>query len=581
MRPRPLRALATMVAAAALLCANPAAAQSGNSQSRASFSLSSSRVATTHESPAIYLTYRRLDHLDFRIYRVSNPVAFLAGLKDPHQLGSEEPLVDQEPTTLERIADWKADWRSRIRSFFRAQFTHDYRQARRQQLDRNAVVLRRTINVNSFAQVPLLNRSLLVTSWREMLPSMRDADVRRIPIDVKQPGMYVVEAVLPPHRAYTIVIVSDIGLITKAAPGQVLAYTADRTSGKPLAGCDIRVLTQQKSIASGTTGADGVFNARFTDPLSDDVITVARCGEQTTATDPGSWYLHDPTRELVGYVYTDKPIYRPGHTVHVKAFLRWRAHGALGPFDAKDIELRVSDITDKVIFRQHRTVDAFDAITGDIPLSTGAALGYYSIAVVTGDETASGSFEVQEYRKPEFGVRSRPPDRFIGQERQARVAIDARYYFGQPVANARVAWVAHRQPYYSPLRGSDEKPDGGGGYWWGEDQALQGTARLDANGKAEILVPMAVDERGNDYTLRIEARVTDASSREVSGKAVVHATYGDFLIASSIDAYVLRPGGRVTLTVRAVDYVGNPQASRRIEIAVGRRQRNANWDSAE
>ena len=30
------------------------------------------------------------------------------GLKDPHQLGSETPLVDQEPTTLERIASWKA-----------------------------------------------------------------------------------------------------------------------------------------------------------------------------------------------------------------------------------------------------------------------------------------------------------------------------------------------------------------------------------------------------------------------------------------------------------------------------------------
>ena len=183
-------------------------------------------------------------------------------------------------------------------------------------------------------------------------------------------------------------------------------------------------------MASGVTGADGVFNARFNDPVSDDVITVAACGEETTATDPGSWYLHDPTRELVGYVYTDKPIYRPGHTVHVKAFLRWRSHGALLPFDGKDVELRVSDITDKVIVRQRLAVDAFGAITGDIPLSTGAALGYYSIAVVSGDETASGSFEVQEYRKPEFEVRVTPAERFVVQEGQARVAIDARYTSG-------------------------------------------------------------------------------------------------------------------------------------------------------
>ena len=127
-------AIVTLAIAASWLPAAAAAQSPLPSETRAAFSLSSSRVASSRETPAIYLTYRRLDHLDFRVYRVNDPVTFLAGLKDPHQLGSEEPLVDQEPTTLERIADWKAAWRWRIRSFFRGQFTHDYRQARRQQL---------------------------------------------------------------------------------------------------------------------------------------------------------------------------------------------------------------------------------------------------------------------------------------------------------------------------------------------------------------------------------------------------------------------------------------------------------------
>ena len=35
-------------------------------------------------------------------------------------------------------------------------------------------------------------------------------------------------------------------------------------------------------------------------------------------------------------IYTDKPIYRPGHTVHVKAILRWRQMDALAPFDRPD-----------------------------------------------------------------------------------------------------------------------------------------------------------------------------------------------------------------------------------------------------
>ena len=47
--------------------------------------------------------------LDFRVYRVDDPLKFFAGLRDPHALGSEEPVVPQERTLLERIARWKAD----------------------------------------------------------------------------------------------------------------------------------------------------------------------------------------------------------------------------------------------------------------------------------------------------------------------------------------------------------------------------------------------------------------------------------------------------------------------------------------
>jgi len=277
-------AISSVVVCLLGLGATRAAAQDRNSpeDTRPSFSLSTSAIVTSRETPAIYLTFRRLDHLDFRVYKINDPVKFLAGLKDPHQLGSEEPIVSQVPTLLERVADWKSAWRWRVRNFFRTQFTWDYRHVRRQQMDQQTVVQRRTVNVNTFAQVPLLNPSQLVTSWREILPPLRDADVRRIPIDVKKPGMYVVEAVLPPHMAYTVVIVSDIGLVTKASPGQVLLYAADRNTGKPVSGCDARVLHNQKVLASGQTGADGVLDVRFAEAATDDVVAVGSHAAQVT-----------------------------------------------------------------------------------------------------------------------------------------------------------------------------------------------------------------------------------------------------------------------------------------------------------
>ena len=510
------------------LAATRAAAgdQDSPEDTRPSFSLSTSAIVTSRETPAIYLTFRRLDHLDFRVYRVNDPMKFLAGLKDPHQLGSEEPIVSQVPTLLERVADWKSEWRWRVRNFFRTQFTWGYRHARRQQMDQQTVVQRRTVNVNTFAQVPVLNASQLVTSWREILPPRRDADVRRIPIDVKQPGMPSSRPCCRRtwrtrrHRL-------DIGLVTKASPGQVLLYAADRNTGKPVSGCNARRCCTTRRCSRRPDGRRRRARRAFRRSRDRRRVAVATCGDQVTATDPGSYYMNSPARELVGCIYTDKPIYRPGHTVHIKGLLRWRSHGALVPFDAPDAEVRISDTTDKAIFRQRRKVDSFGGITADLPLSAGVALGGYSVAVLVGDDAASGSFEVQEYRKPEFEVRAMPTDKFVVQDGEAHVTITARYYFGQPVSGGRVAWVAHRQPYFSPLRWSDEEPGEGGDYWWGgEEQALEGTARLDASGKADLSIPIDVDERGNDYSLRIEARVTDPSSRQVSGFTTVNAMYG-------------------------------------------------------
>ena len=60
----------------------------------------------------------------------------------------------------------------------------------------------------------------------------------------------------------------------------------------------------------------------------------------------------------------------------------------------------------------------------------------------------------------------------------------------------------------------------------------EGTLRLDADGKAQIRIPLAVDENGRDFSARIEAQVTDAANREVSGRTIVHATFGSFLLSA-------------------------------------------------
>ena len=265
---------------------------------RTAFSLSSSEVFTSKETPSFYLTFQHLTRLDFRVYRVRDPVTFFSGLRDPHELGSEERPVPTERSWIERLADWKRRQRNNIRSFFRDQVSYDYRAQRRASRDRTVIAQRVTLNTATFAQVPLLNPDQLVTAWRELLPDRRDAEMRRVPLDVKDPGVYVVEAVSGVLRAYTIVIVSDTGLLTKAAPGQMFVFAANRLTGEPQPDCNVTLLANQKVIVTGTTDADGVLDAVLPSEKAEDLVAIARCGAQIAASDPGSWYLSQPTRQL-------------------------------------------------------------------------------------------------------------------------------------------------------------------------------------------------------------------------------------------------------------------------------------------
>ncbi|MFN7915295.1 MAG: MG2 domain-containing protein [Vicinamibacterales bacterium] len=551
----------------ALGAAYPAAAQE---ETKPAFSIATSHIFTTKEKPAISLTHRQVNHLDFRVYRVNDTFAFFEKLKDAHELGSEEPIVEQEQTWLERIAAWKSARRSEVRGFVRRQFSPTYRQVRNASKDTEQVVLRRALDVNSFAQVPLLNQSQLVTSWRELLPLVRDSEYRRVPLELDKPGIYVVEAVNPPLRAYTVVIVSDIGLVTKTAPGQLLVFAANRFSGDPVPGCKVRVLADQQAVGDGVTAADGTFTATVDAQEPDSLVTVADCNGQAAATDPGTFTITNATRDLVGYTYTDRPIYRPGHTVHYRSVLRWREKDALVPLTERAVEVSIVDGDEKVLKRERKTLDEFGSVSGDFTIPATASLGYYVVRVDSGDKSATGSFEVQEYRKPEFDVGVRPATPRERQGGQATLTITARYYFGQPVAGGAVKYVVHHQPYFSPIRFLDSGEEDSGDQYYGDggDAAFEGTATLDAQGSAQVQVPLDEDENGRDYTARVEAHVTDTSGREVQGAASVVATYGRFILIANSDRYVYAPGATATVRVRAVDYTGVAQPNTRVHVVL-------------
>ena len=177
--------------------------------------------------------------------------------------------------------------------------------------------------VETYAQVPVLNQQQVVSVWKWSVPSHEQWESQTVAVPVSDKGVYLVEATDGKLRAYTIVVITEIAIITKAAPGRLMSFVVDRRSGDPIAGMLVRVWIDQKEVASKTTDAQGLVDTSINQAKPENVAVLATDANGFAINTPGAWNLGNaPDRNLKGYTYTDRPVYRPGDTVHFKTIVR-------------------------------------------------------------------------------------------------------------------------------------------------------------------------------------------------------------------------------------------------------------------
>jgi hypothetical protein len=570
------------------VCAIPGAAK----DAPRSFSLSTSRTFSPGESVKIQLIARNVPELEFRVYKVRDVEKFFSGLKDVHTFGTSSSSPGEkidEKTWLERLHDFKADLWWRVRHFFRSQFTDEARDSFR---ERQAKLGKRSqiVGAAQFAQVPLLNPSQLVARWKLQTPPTLVSEVQQLPIDGLAAGIYLIEATDGTYKAYTVAMVTTIAVVERSDKGQASLYVADRTTGAPVAKADVTLWAGQQLQSSGQTGPDGLATLKMKEasgehgPVPENIWILAKSGADAALVTPWSYgFNEENTSNSRACVYTDRPVYRPGHTVHIKGILRKEKEDTLVLPEEKTVKLTITGPDQKVVLDKDLVMSAHGTVAVDLDLGSDAALGFYYVTLK--GIMGAGSFYVEEYKKPEYQVTVKPTASRTLQGNQIQATIEARYFFGEPVANAKVKYVVHTSQHY--WWDEDESDDTGGseaevGSDNTEDTETAGDqteqqeheAVLDANGRLAVTIPVAIDGKHNDQDYRIEARVTDAANREVAGHATVLATYGSFRVSVQPTSYVFQSGKPVRVKVTAQDYDNKP-----VQTTVHLKAVLKRWDS--
>ena len=144
---------------------------------------------------------------------------------------------------------------------------------------------------------------------------------------------------------------------------------------------------------------------------------------------------------------TEKPIYQPGQTIHVRALAMDRAAGHAAA-DRK-LTFEVEDSRGNKVFRKNTETDKFGIASAEFALADEVNLGTYHLRAWMGEpqapaNTAEIALQVERYVLPKFKVavefteKDNKPRRYYRPGDHVTGTVRANYFFGKPVDRAEI-----------------------------------------------------------------------------------------------------------------------------------------------
>jgi uncharacterized protein YfaS (alpha-2-macroglobulin family)/tetratricopeptide (TPR) repeat protein len=399
------------------------------------------------------------------------------------------------------------------------------------------------------------------------------------------PGAYLLLVTSGKVKAYELIVVSDMALVSKMAGQSALFFTFDGKTGAPKPGVSLKYQytyydAQGYNIweeGTGITNEQGLLQAKLnTQPRTQNwqqnyhqLFAVASDGTMQAFTQGNSASYGAGKGEWWLYAFSDRPAYRPEEQVGFKGILRRYNGKDLMNTAGMRIKGRIYDPQGNMILEQVYRLNPYGSFDGTLTLDNKAPLGEYRLEIWSEDQTMhlgqSVIFRLEEYKLPEFQVEIRPqPREGAGSAATYRlgdtvdVEIAAKYYFGAPVAHAEVEYLIYQSQYvhsYHPPKPYPwyyEMADQQAYYYGYQEQLIkQDKIMTDEQGRAvfQVVTPKDI---GYDLQYRIEARVVDQSRREIVSTQNFKVTRQAFYAYLTPQQTLYRPGDKALVDIKTL-----------------------------
>lgn len=399
---------------------------------------------------------------------------------------------------------------------------------------------------------------------------------------------------------------TQIGLDAFIDNQELTGWATSLKDGRPLGETRLSIFDPLRSGTTETTVTqpdglarialperpDGVPKLRFASSR----LLLAQRGEDTAILpesysahwDGQGWYKKTGSDEWRWHVFDDRALYRPGEEVHLKGWLRRLGRGRNGDVEAtgdavRSVALTLKDSRGNEVQKGAAMVNGFGGFDIAFKLPPTMNLGYARLelkAQGTGEAVASAAtthtFQVQEFRRPEYEVSASAAagPHFIGA--QAAVTVKAAYFAGGGLADAPVNWRVTARPvnYTPPNR--DDFTFGQWEPWWvssyRRDDACTETftSRTDATGRHHLLIDFLSADTPRPHSVKAEASVSDVNRQQWSAATTLLVHPANLYVGLRADRMFVQPGEALTGQAIVTDIDGTAVAGREIRMRVAR-----------
>jgi uncharacterized protein YfaS (alpha-2-macroglobulin family) len=141
-------------------------------------------------------------------------------------------------------------------------------------------------------------------------------------------------------------------------------------------------------------------------------------------------------RESQILLTTDKPLYQPGQTVHLRALALRRP--SLVPAGNQEITLEIEDGKGNKVFKKSLQASEFGVVSATFQLADEVNFGTWTARAVMPTGTVEKKFEVKRYVLPKFKVTVTTDKKYYLPGETMTGKVQADYFFGKPVSGGEV-----------------------------------------------------------------------------------------------------------------------------------------------